>query len=290
MRISRLDLASISVAILLLAGCGDDTLPSDGGTGDAAERSGVTLPPPDGDTSSMSIDGSWILTSGDLAGEPLDLVPGWDLTLTITGDQVSGTAACNGYGGALTVDDRLASGGQLRVTDLSWTEMGCAADVMRLEQRFLEALQTVDSFELATTLTLGETGAATSLSFDPLAPIPNTEVVGTNWLLDTVIEGDAVSNSPGMSAATLTLNDDRTLTGSTGCRMLEGEWIGAGAEIVFTSFSAIDDPLAGVCAPESEALDGFIIGVLEGGFTVEIDGPRLTLMAQGNEGLSYTSG
>ena len=92
-----------------------------------------------------------------------------------------------------------------------------------------------------------------------------------------------------MSAATLTLNDDRTLTGSTGCRLLEGEWVTAGAEIVFTSFSAIDDPLAGVCAPESLALEGIVISVLGDGFTAEIDGQRLTLMAQGNEGLSYTA-
>ena len=117
----------------------------------------------------------------------------------------------------------------------------------------------------------------------------DTEIVGTTWVLDTMIEGEAASNSPNMSAATLTLHDDGRLTGSTGCRLLEGQWITSGAEIVLTSFSAIDDPTAGVCAPESESLDGFIIGVLGDGFTAEIVGRRLTVMAQGGQGLSYTA-
>jgi heat shock protein HslJ len=211
------------------------------------------------------------------------------VTLTIDGDQVFGTAACNGYGGTLAADDRLGGGGPFRVTELSWTEIGCEPDVMQLEQQYLAALQAVDSYELAGSLHLGVIDVGTSLVFDPVAPVADNEIVGTTWVLDTVIEGDAASNSPIMHSATLTLDDDGTLTGSTGCRLLEGEWITAGAQIVFTRFAAIDDPAAGLCAPESQALDGFIVTVLGDGFTVDIDGRRLTLMAPGDEGLSYTA-
>ena len=159
---------------------------------------------------------------------------------------------------------------------------------MELEQAYLGALPGVTSFVVADDrLTL--TGPTSELVFEPVAPVADTEIVGTTWVLDTVIEGDAASNSAIMDLATLTLHEDGTLTGSTSCRALQGEWITAGAEIVFTSFSAIDDPTAGVCAPESQTLDGFIIGVLEGGFTVDVEGSRMTLMAPGNEGLSYTA-
>jgi heat shock protein HslJ len=290
MTISRTILSVIALGVLLVAACGDDTSTSDSVAGDDdATTPDVTLPQPD-DGDPNTIDGSWILTSGHLDSEPFDLVDGWNVTLTIDGDQVSGTAACNGYGGTLTTDDRLGGGGPFRVTALSWTEMGCEPDVMQLEQRYLAALQAVDSYELAGSLHLGVTDVGTSLAFDPVAPVAGAEIVGTTWVLDTMIQGDAASNSPIMSDATLTLDEDGTLTGSTGCRLLEGEWVIAGAEIVFTRFSAIDNPVAGVCAPGPEALDGFVISVLEGGFSVEVDGRHMTLMSQGNEGLSYTAG
>ena len=276
-----------AIGAVLVAACGEGTTNSDD-SGASPSVTDVTLPAPD-DDDSTPLTGSWILTSGHLDGEPLELVDGWDVTLTIADDQVSGRAACNGYGGTLATDDRLGDGGPFRVTDLSWTEIGCEPDVMLVEQQYLTALQAVDSYELAGSLHLGATGVGTSLMFDPAAPVVDVDIVGTTWVLDTVIEGEAASNSPMMGAATLTLDADGTLFGSTGCRRLEGEWIARGAQIVFTRFSAIDDPAAGICAPESEALDGFIVTVLGDGFTVEIDGRRLTLMAQGDEGLSYTA-
>lgn len=278
----------IVAAGLFAAACGDDAAPEQSAD-DGAAPPDLTVPVPDaGDPA--TIDGAWVLTSGHLDGEPLDLVDGRDVTLTIDGDQVSGTAACNSYGGMLDTDDRLGGGGPFVVTDLSWTEMGCEPDVMQLEQRFLAALRAIDSYELAGSLHLGVTGVGTSLSFDPVAPVSTADIVGTTWVLDTVIEGDAASNSAIMSAAELTLADDGTLNGSTGCRSLEGEWDTVGGEIVFTTFAAVENPLAGVCAPESEALDGFIVGVLEGGFAAAVDGSRLTLTASDGDGLSYTAG
>lgn len=280
MKAARSYLSVLVIASLLLVGCGDDTSTPDSGLDGSTPD--VTLPAPD-DRRPDAVTGDWILTSGTVDGVALVLVDGWDITLTVESGELGGTAACNGYGGFVDVGD-----GTFAVGEMSWTEMGCESAVMELEQSFLRALSAVTSFVVVDgTLTL--TGPATELSFGPVAPVPDSEIVGTTWVLDTVIEGDAASNSPNMSAATLTLDDDGTLTGSTGCRLLEGEWVIAGAQIVFTSFAAIDDPLAGVCAPESERLDGFIVTVLGDGFTVEVEGSRMTLMSQGDQGLSYTT-
>lgn len=271
----------LAVGSLCFAACGDDATPA--GSGSATDRTDpdVTLPAPDGDVG--TIDGFWRLASATIDGAAIVLVDGWQVTLDVDGSQIGGRAACNGYGGTAVIGD-----GTITVGELSWTEMGCEPAVMQLEQAYLGALPEVTSFVVADDR-LTMTGPTSELIFDPVAPVDDTEIVGTTWVLDTMIEGQVASNSPNMSAATLTLNDDGTLTGSTGCRLLEGEWITSGAEVVFTSFSAIDDPTAGVCAPESEALDGFIIGVLEGGFTVEVAGSRLTVMAQAGQGLSYTA-
>ena len=236
-----------------------------------------------------TVEGDWVLRSGHLDGEEIALVDGWDVTLNIAGDRIGGTAACNSYGGTVDVVDDLGLGGSFVVGELSWTEMGCEPEVMELEQQFLAALGRVDSYELADTLSLAETGVGTGLQFDRVEPVADTELVGTTWRLDTLITGDTASNSPSMDLAHLEFHDDGTVTGSTSCRRLEGEWMLQGATVQIPTLAAIDDPTAGVCAPESEALDGAFIAVVESTMTAEIGGNRLTLTAPGGDGLSFTA-
>ncbi len=59
----------------------------------------------------------------------------------------------------------------------------------------------------------------------------------------------------------------------------------SGDTVQFTSFGA-----DGECQSEVEWQDGQVVAVLEGGFTVEIDGDRLTVTTPGGEGLSYKTG
>ena len=241
----------------------------------------------DGSGEDGSIDGAWLMVGGFLDGEEIALVDGWDVTMQLDGDEIGGTAACNGYGGSVTIGQASELGGSFEVGELSWTEMGCEPAVMELEQQYLAALAAVDSYELAETLSLGRTRAGTSLVFERVEPVADAELVGTTWVLDTLITGDTASNSPGMAGAFLEFSEDGVLTGSTGCRRLEGRWSIEGATIRIPVLSAIDDPNAGVCAPESEALDGDVIAVVESGSTVEVDGSRLTLTAPGGDGLSF---
>ncbi len=233
-----------------------------------------------------SIDGDWVLRGGDLDGEEIVLVDGRDITMSLDGEQLSGTAACNGYGGTVAVGDEFELGGSFVVGELSWTEMGCEPAVMELEQRFLAALSEIDSYELADTLSLARSGVGTSLTFVRVAPVEDAALVGTTWRLDTLISGETASNSGAMDAAFIEFLDDGTLAGSTGCRRLEGEWVLQGATVQIPILSAIDDPTAGRCAPDSEALDGAIIAIVESGTTVEVDGSRVTLTAPGGDGLS----
>jgi heat shock protein HslJ len=300
MNTSRWLLGPLLAGALVVSGCGDDDpvgepVPAPADTTPTDTTATDSAPPPtapgdaDDDRGDDSIDGEWVLRRGSLDGEEIELVEGWDVTLNIAGDQIGGTAACNQYGGTVSVGDESELGGSFEVGELSRTEMACEPAVMELEQRFLAALGEIDSYELDDTLSLGRTGVGTSLMFERVEPVDDTELVGTTWVLDTLITGDTASNSAVMEGAFLEFSDDGTLVGSTGCRRLEGEWSLQGATIQIPILSAIDDPTAGVCSPESEALDGDIIAVVESGTTVEVEGDRLTMTAPGGDGLSFTA-
>ena len=158
MKLSRALRCLLVPVAFVAAGCGVD---DDGAVGDSATTSDATDDATDDATSDAtddatdgSVDGDWMLLSGHLDGEEIVLVDGWNVTMSIDGDRIGGTAACNGYGGTLDIGDEFDLGGSFVVGELSWTEMGCEPEVMELEQQFLATLSQIDSYELAGTLSL----------------------------------------------------------------------------------------------------------------------------------------
>lgn len=216
--------------------------------------------------------GAWILVSG-----PRDPIPGWDVTVEFDGDRITGTAACNGYGGSIETRD-----GTIVVGDLAQTMMGCEDAVQELERAFLTSLRSAGEYvvsddELAITTPQGV------WHFERLPPVPASDLIGTTWMLDGFIDGNAVSREAGMENAFVELSDDGTVRGATNCRQLSGTWIETASEIVFTTFSAEGD-----CPSDSAYdLDGRILSVLGDGFRAEIDGDQLVLTSQGDIGLVF---
>ncbi len=96
-----------SIAIALIAACSDGTAPSGGG-GSGGGGGGAT---PYDFTGTWMIGGAHAAGSGLPAGTPITPMP---LTVTQTGDQVTGTVPDNGNG-AINVR------GTASPTDLSWT-------------------------------------------------------------------------------------------------------------------------------------------------------------------------
>lgn len=230
------------------------------------------------DSSITDQNGSWQLHSGTIDGRAVPIVNSHPITLNIDGKVIGGTASCNGYGGEVQRD------GGFRVTSLNYTQMACFPEATMLaESTYLEALGRVDTANvIARTLVL--TGSGVSLEFAPLDPVPTADLVGTTWLLDGLLAGDTVT-SVGGDRATLQLLDDGTFTGSTGCRSVAGSYVVSGAEVIFTSWGA-----EGECPQSLQAQDSHVVSVFEGGFRVEIEGGRLTILVRGNEGLTYRAG
>lgn len=268
-----------AVAVIALASCGGAA--GDGGAGGAGDDGSVTVPPVDDEQPDESgLDGPWRMVELTLDGDRHLALDDWPVTMVIEGDAVFGAAACNGYGGSLDAE-RDRGGGRFVVDELSWTEMGCEPAVMEMEQWFLTALAAVDSYELADNLHLAAAGTATNIELEREAPVEPAALVGTTWVLDTVIDGDAATNSPAMEAATLRFADDGTFDGATVCRTFTGAWVESGAGIAVTELT-----MDGECPADLAELDGAIVAVLENP-AVSIDGARLTLAAAGGAGLSY---
>lgn len=228
-----------------------------------------------------SVEGSWELETGVHEGDVVPIVTTHPITMTLDSGRIGGTAACNGYGGGY-----MLSGSDFSIQDgLSVTEMACQPeDVMDSERAFLEALVATNRAEL-TNEGLVLRGPDTELTFTRLEPVPTSDLLGTVWVLEGLLNGDAVT-SPASDAepSTLELFEDGTFVGSTGCREISGLFEVTGAEVQFTDWGA-----EGECHPGLQEQDSRVISALEGGFRVEIDGNRMTTWVPGDEGLLYRS-
>jgi heat shock protein HslJ len=239
---------------LILGACGGGEAASSSST----EPSAPTVP-----------DGDWDLIDG------ISVVAGFPITLSIVGSDVSGRAACNSYFGNAAFDGTTATFGEFGAT-----AMACEPEVMAAEAAFLTALGMVETFavssdDLTLSTQLGD------LVFGRVVPPPTADLVGTTWVLDTLIEGEAAS-SVGGDPATLLLTADGTLIGSTGCRALTGTWIENGGVFIVPTLSA-----DGECPGDLAKQDSLVVTVVGDEFRADVDGDRLTLTSMGGDGLVY---
>jgi heat shock protein HslJ len=245
---------------LIAAACGDDSSTHVGADGN-------------------SLSGPWILVDSLVDGTPLALLADYAVTMNIKDGQLGGRAACNNYGGNLTVTET-----DFRSSEVFQNEMGCEEPAMSLEFAYLSALTRVE-FWVRSGDVAELTGEGVSLTFAVVSPPPTTDLFDTTWELDTIIHGETASGAiGGTDTAQLSLDVEGRITGSTGCRTFVGEFIETGGTITITNFA-----LEGICGGDFLSQDNAIVSVLEGEVTVTVDGQHLTLMAAGGEGLRYTA-
>ncbi len=229
------------------------------------------------DPATVVLDGDWTLS--DATGLTLD--EGNPITMTVDGDRVSGSSACNRFMGALKV-----SGDTVAFGPLGGTEMACSpASVMQLEQAFLAALQSAETARLENnTLTL--TGPDSTLTFVTTAPAVDVPIVGTSWRLESLTQGkgnNGSATSVSGGPATLVLAEDGSLTGSTGVNTLTGRWAEDSEELRITDVGSTRIGSTGAEARQ----EAQILAVLGGDPTVQVNGDVLTLRIKSGKGLVY---
>lgn len=253
---------AISALALLLAACADST-----------EEEPAS---PD-----VDLHGVWELREGTGHAGPIPSVETHPITLAVETDErrISGTAACNSYGGELVLE-----GERVEITELFATEMACSPqEVMEAERAYLSALVEVTSVSRdRNELTL--TGRGVTLAFERRPEPEDAALVGTTFVLDTRVTGDTASTVPETDPpATLRLSEDGTFQAYTGCNTLDGDFAERGTQLELTLRSTTD----AACGGEVGALEEHILTVLDGEVAWEIDGQRLALTAPDGSGLGY---
>ena len=251
-------LAVIVLLLGVLTGCGAEAVPS-------------------ASTDAPDLSGAWKLASGTGPGGQVAVLDDHPITVAIAGSELSGTAACNGYGAQI---ERAVTGG-ITIGELGMTAMACEPAVMASESAYTAALSRVDAIELE-----GErlvlSGPDVRLEFERLPPVPTGELVGTTWLLESLFVGD-VASSPAGDPATLLVREDGTLDGSTGCRSFTGTWVEGGGQVRATTLAMGDEP----CPVELAQQDSHVVSVIGDGFVPSVDADLLTLLDPGGVGLVY---
>jgi inhibitor of cysteine peptidase len=144
-----------------------------------------------GDKAPKNLDGtSWSLVT--LNGK--DLIPQTEITLTLDGDQLSGTAGCNRYFGSVTIENGAPSAGGVGSTQM-WC--GTYEGVMDQETDYLQALGTAVRYDVEDgQLILFDADGQALLVFAPEAEPIEDESAIDNGSVDNDVSiddnGDAV--------------------------------------------------------------------------------------------------
>lgn len=224
-----------------------------------------------------TLTGEWSLGSGALRGAAITPVADAPITLTLDATEASGSAGCNSYSGSVTL-----AGERVTFGDMLTTLMGCQPAQADAESAYLEALHLVERGRRdGDRLTLS--GPQAELAFDLVPPTPDATLVGTDWRLETVIQGDAALSFDGVEGIRAAFADG-SVTVTVGCRVLAGSYTTTGGEVAVDRMDvgANSCPDAVLAAVERTIVDG-----LADGFTASISEDRLQLTTDSGMGLEF---
>ena len=246
----------------------------------AAAISSCSTSTPDGgeDSEQLALVGrTFVGDDVTISDKPHPLVPGSTLRVTFDQDRVGASAGCNTMSGSATW-----STGTLIVDSptLAMTEMGCERPLMEQDTwlaDFLTSEPQVTQAGASITMTGGRTVMVLT---DEEVVVPDAELTGTSWRLDSITTGGSVSSVPGGVESTLQLDDTGGIVVFLGCNT------GRGAYRVTDNVLTIE-PLATTlkaCPAPAADVESAVAGFLRGDVTYSVDGDSLILTTQKNDG------
>jgi heat shock protein HslJ len=259
----RLPLAFVLAAVVAVGGCVANVPPTGGGAA--------------GDRPAPLTGRTFVSESVTEHGEPRPLVEGTHIEIGFSDDgRLRATAGCNTLSGAVEIRAR-----RIVVGELASTRIGCAPE--RHEQdRWLAAVLTADpSYVVRGTRLLLETGGTAIRLVDRTAGHPDRPLVGTEWRLESLVDGESVSSLPPGTGATLRFGDDSLSLQVVDCNQGTAGVVIANLAIEVGALSMTER----ACAPDPSAVETAVVTVLQGIVGYRIEGDVLTLRRPSGEGL-----
>lgn len=203
-----------------------------------------------------------------------DLVPGTTVRLAFRDGRLGVNAGCNEIGGAYNVAD-----GRLQLGSMMSTEMGCDQALMAQDGWVGSFLGGATVALAGDSLTLGN-GVVTMNLTDRRVADPDRPLVGTRWVVDGIITGEATSSIPMGVTAALTFTNDR-LAVEAGCNT-------GGGTVAIEASTFTVGPLAitkKACQPAATMVETAVLAALSGQVAYTIQADRLTI-TNGQAGLT----
>lgn len=211
-------------------------------------------------------------------GKPRELLPNTELSVQFTDDgRLIAQAGCNTMQGSVnTADGKLVLDGEL-----ASTAIGCAQASNEQDAFVAKVLSASPSWQLADDrLTI--TSGTTTFDLAPRESVhPDKDLVGTTWVLDTLVDGDVASSMPVGAPEVTLVFDGKRATADTHCNGVGAEYTVTGDTIEFTG--GVSTKMA--CAPEIMRGEEAVSGVLNGEVTYEITADKLTLTNTSGKGI-----
>lgn len=256
--------AFTALALLTLAACGTESGSGAGGDG--------TVKP---DLQITGID--WTVDSVTVDGKKMAAPEKATVRIDEKG-RASGDTGCNHFGADVKV-----KGDTVTVGPGQTTEIGCPEPVAKFERNLqrtfigeLKAKVTDDKLTLTTSK--GDT-----ISLSETQPEPAASLLGTEWQVESLRDGDTATSLPGDAAgkAKLVFGEDGSVGGHLGCNNVSGKAKVSGSTITFSKIATTRK----MCRPPVMDAERALLKILEGKATYEVRERALSLTAAGGKGL-----
>jgi heat shock protein HslJ len=220
-----------------------------------------------GASPAASVDGKTFVST-DVQGAAI--VPGSRIQLTFKNGDVNAHGGCNSMSGRYSI-----TGDRFSVTQMASTAMGCEAPLMRQDEWLTRILGDARIALAGDTLTL-DNGQIRLALLDREVASPDRPLVGTEWVLDSIVDGDAVSSVPvGVTAAIRIVDGQLEL--DAGCNT-------GGGPVAITADTLEFGPLMltkRACQADPSSVEQAVTTVLSGTVSYTIDADLLTIDAGG---------
>ncbi len=202
---------------------------------------------------------------------------GGPLTISFSEGRVAADAGCNKFSGMAELDDHV-----LRVSGLATTLMACEDDRRDADEWLSGLLNSQPNWRLDDArLTLHSPDRTVTL-LDKKVAQPDKPIQGTSWLVTAFITDNSQVRSRALDEAqpTLTIAEDGSVSGSTGCNSMTGSAEVSGTQIDFRVATTKT-----LCSPETMEVEQSVSKALDGKTAATVDADMLTLRNDNGAGL-----